>query len=96
MKRGSVTLAFGVGAVAQQCSYTLTAKGPASGTIGQLSDGQIRIGGGYVISNFYTVNGYMKDAANRGCIVTPPTSQIQCDQGVPGNSADSIVSEIVG
>jgi hypothetical protein len=51
-------------------SFGLTASGEESGTIGQLSDGQNRIGGGLVPATFTISNGGISDAAGRGCILT--------------------------
>ncbi|RDW82483.1 hypothetical protein BP6252_03595 [Coleophoma cylindrospora] len=64
------------------CSFGLTASGGESGTIGQLSDGQNRIGGGLDATTFTISNGGITDAAGRGCILTPSVEQFQCDQGV--------------
>lgn len=52
------------------CSFELTASGGQSGTIGQLSDGQLRIGGGFPASTFTIAHGGITDAAGRGCILT--------------------------
>jgi hypothetical protein len=66
------------------CPFTLTAHGPgsASGIVGQLGDGQNRIGGGYPAATFYHQNGSIIDSSKRGCILTPRSEQWQCDQGV--------------
>ncbi|PMD24454.1 hypothetical protein NA56DRAFT_656185 [Hyaloscypha hepaticicola] len=64
------------------CSFELTASGGQSGTIGQLSDGQSRIGGGLSAATFTINNGGIIDSAGRGCILTPSVEQFQCDQGV--------------
>ncbi|KAF2249655.1 hypothetical protein BU26DRAFT_409495, partial [Trematosphaeria pertusa] len=69
-------------------SFTLQAHGKASGPIGQLDDGQNRVGGGLPMGQ-YTLKygskgGEIVDGKNRGCILTPPTTQFQCDQGVGG------------
>lgn len=80
------------------CSFELTASGGESGTIGQLSDGQNRIGGGLSPATFTINNGGIIDSAGRGCILARkltlnvrffitnflPASveQFQCDQGV--------------
>lgn len=68
-------LSFVIGASAltvprSTCSFELTASGGKSGTIGQLSDGQNRIGGGLAASTFSISNGGITDAAGRGCILT--------------------------
>jgi hypothetical protein len=71
-----VTLSLVLGASAftavprSSCSFELTASGGQSGTIGQLSDGQNRIGGGLSPSTFTIDNGGITDAAGRGCILT--------------------------
>jgi hypothetical protein len=68
-----VALSFVLGATAvspRSCSFGLTASGKQSGTIGQLSDGQNRIGGGLVPATFTIDNGGITDAAGRGCILT--------------------------
>jgi len=98
-----VTLSLILGASAfavprSSCSFELTATGGKSGTIGQLSDGQNRIGGGLSAATFTINNGGIIDSAGRGCILTRksiaktlfvltnsvPASveQFQCDQGV--------------
>ena len=80
------------------CSFELTASGGESGTIGQLSDGQNRIGGGLSPATFTINNGGIIDSVGRGCILARkltlnvrffitnflPASveQFQCDQGV--------------
>lgn len=73
-----VTLSLALGASAlvvprssnSSCSFELTASGGESGTIGQLSDGQNRIGGGLSPATFTIDNGGITDAAGRGCILT--------------------------
>jgi len=66
--------------------------------IGQLSDGQNRIGGGLSAATFIIDNGGIIDSAGRGCILTrmltlnvdffcadsfaASVEQFQCDQGV--------------
>ncbi|CZT20316.1 related to GPI anchored cell wall protein [Ramularia collo-cygni] len=63
------------------CCFQLTASGDAKGTIGQLGDGQNRIGGGYPPATYCINNGGITDKNGRGCILTPPTTQFQCDVG---------------
>jgi hypothetical protein len=57
--------------------FTVTAEGPQSahGPIGQLSDGQNRIGGGHPGATFFLKDGRVIDKSHRGCILTPPTLQ---------------------
>lgn len=75
-------------------SFTLQAHGKASGPIGQLDDGQNRVGGGLPMGQ-YTLKygskgGEIVDGKNRGCILTPPTTQFQCDQGVGGECSSHL------
>ncbi|TVY36755.1 hypothetical protein LOCC1_G008463 [Lachnellula occidentalis] len=82
-----ITLSLALGASAlvvprSSCSFGLTATGGQTGTIGQLSDGQNRIGGGLSATTFTYSNGSITDAAGRGCILTPSIGQFQCDQNV--------------
>jgi hypothetical protein len=69
----ALSLALGASALAvprSSCSFELTASGGESGTIGQLSDGQNRIGGGLPAATFTINNGGITDSAGRGCILT--------------------------
>ncbi|USW55103.1 Putative ubiquitin 3 binding protein But2 [Septoria linicola] len=75
-----------------QCCFQLTAAGGASGSVGQLSDGQNRVGGNYAPATYCLNNGAITDSNNRGCILTPPTTQFQCDQGATPTSGFSIGS----
>ncbi|KAI7262007.1 hypothetical protein KC343_g4663 [Hortaea werneckii] len=67
-----------------KCCFAMTAYGGPGGTVGQLGDGQNRIGqnnlpvpqGTYCLNN-----GALTDSYGRGCIMTPPTGQFQCDVG---------------
>ncbi|KAI7089932.1 hypothetical protein KC356_g2084 [Hortaea werneckii] len=78
----------------QGCCFSLTASGGQSGTLWQLSDGQNRIGGQggddaqYCISS----DGTITDGSGRGCILTPPTTQFQCDTGATPDSGFSVSS----
>jgi len=72
------------------CCFQLTASGGESGTIGQLGDGQNRIGGGYTPATYCINNGEITDSSGRGCILTPPTTQFQCDVGATPTSGFSI------
>lgn len=54
-----------------KCCFTLTAHGGTSGSVGQLGDGQTRVGGGYPPSHFCLTNGGgITDGNDRGCILT--------------------------
>ncbi|KAJ5834805.1 hypothetical protein N7447_000831 [Penicillium robsamsonii] len=76
------------------CCFHLTSSGGAAGKLGQLGDGQNRIGDDSLQSAQYCIdsNGGITDSSGRGCILTPPTTQLQCDEGVsatPGFSVNS-------
>jgi len=73
------------------CCFSLTASGGASGTLGQLSDGQNRIGGGLPAAQYcIDSNGGITDGSGRGCILTPPTTQFQCDVGASPTTGFSV------
>jgi len=81
---GAAGLIIGASAAAvrrDQCCFQLTASGGAQGSIGQLGDGQNRIGGGFPPATYCINNGGITDKNGRGCILTPPTTQFQCDSG---------------
>lgn len=69
-------------------NFTMTANGKdsAHGPIGQLNDGQNRIGGGLPKGTYTLKDGYVWDQHSRACILTPPTTQWQCDQGASRES----------
>ena len=53
------------------CCFHLTASGGASGSLGQLSDGQVRVGDNSLsAAQFCISNGAITDSEGRGCIVT--------------------------
>jgi hypothetical protein len=86
MKYTLASLTFGLYASAATlpeniCTFTLIASGEASGIVGQLGDGQNRVGGGYPTGTYSMNNSQITDAHGRGCILTPPTTQFQCDDG---------------
>ncbi|TVY55358.1 hypothetical protein LCER1_G003391, partial [Lachnellula cervina] len=94
MKYSLSTLAVALGAslAASQCTFTITASGGQSGIVGQLSDGQNRIGGSNPTGTFTISNGEITDSLGRGCILTPPSTQFQCDVGATGTSGFAISS----
>ncbi|KAJ9300745.1 hypothetical protein DTO271G3_1909 [Paecilomyces variotii] len=98
MKNLAVAAAFAAGANAlvprsNTCCFGLTASGSVSGTIGQLSDGQNRIGGGLPAAQYcIDSSGGITDSNGRGCILTPPTTQFQCDSGAKPTTGFSISS----
>ena len=57
---------------AGSCCFQLTAAGGKAGTVGQLGDGQNRVGGSYPPATYCIKNGAITDAHGRGCILTPP------------------------
>ncbi|KAL3466056.1 ubiquitin 3 binding protein But2 C-terminal domain-containing protein [Aspergillus heterothallicus] len=98
MRNFATIAAFAAGANAlipraNSCCFTLTASGGASGTVGQLDDGQNRIGGNLPPGQYcIDSDGSITDGNGRGCILTPPTTQFQCDEGAspsPGFSVNS-------
>ena len=54
------------------CCFHLTASGGASGTVGQLSDGQNRIGDNTLSPAQFCISsdGSITDGSGRGCILT--------------------------
>ncbi|KAJ5681918.1 uncharacterized protein N7477_001858 [Penicillium maclennaniae] len=72
------------------CCFHLTASGDASGSVGQLSDGQNRIGDNSLSSADYCINssGGVTDSHGRGS----PTTQWQCDEGASPTTGFSIAS----
>jgi hypothetical protein len=65
--------------------FHLTASGGKSGVLGQLDDGQNRVGQTCGLATeqatYCLSNGGLTDSNGRGCILTPPTTQFQCDVG---------------
>lgn len=64
-----------------QCCFKLHTYGGAEGTVGQLYDGQNRIGGHYEPAVYCIRGDAIYDSEGRGCILTGPTGQWQCDEG---------------
>lgn len=75
------------------CCFELKASGEQSGTIGQLDDGQNRIGGGLSPATYCINDGAITDSNGRGCILTPPTTQFQCDEGATPTEGFSVSGE---
>lgn len=65
------------------CCFHLKAHGGPGGYVDQLGDGQNRIGQSGLPEGTYCIdgNGGLTDGQGRGCILTPPTTQFQCDVG---------------
>ncbi|KAK5130775.1 hypothetical protein LTR08_001665 [Meristemomyces frigidus] len=78
----------------QGCCFGLSASGGPGGVLGQISDGQNRIGqsglpaGSYCIDN----SGGLTDGNGHGCILTPPTGQFQCDIGASASTGFAVDS----
>ncbi|KAI9716202.1 MAG: hypothetical protein M1828_000428 [Chrysothrix sp. TS-e1954] len=72
------------------CCFEIMASGGPGGHLGQLSDGQNRIGQGHSPAKYCLNNGALTDAHGRGCILTPPTTQFQCDEGATPTGGFSI------
>lgn len=74
--KAAVLLAFALAIVTEAspcggtCCFYLTASGGQAGTVGQLDDGQTRIGGGLPPAKFCLTNTSIKDSQGRGCIIT--------------------------
>ncbi|KAL1301990.1 hypothetical protein AAFC00_002444 [Neodothiora populina] len=100
MKTAFTPLGFVLGASAaalvprDQCCFSLTAAGGVSGSVGQLGDGQNRIAqsGGLDKQNgqYCLSDGKITDGNGRGCILTPPTTQFQCDVGASPTGGFSV------
>ena len=99
----SATLLFSVGATASLtrrhniCSLQLTAFGGCAGPVGQIPDGQCRVGGGLPQSLFQLdkSRGILTDSIGRGCYITPEANQLQCDAGRPGKAARDLLTLLV-
>ncbi|KAJ5991128.1 hypothetical protein N7499_011672 [Penicillium canescens] len=99
MKNFYTLAAFAAGANALvsrdgSCCFHLDASGAMTGSVGQLSDGQNRIGDNSLSPAQFCISsdGSVTDGNGRGCILTPPTTQFQCDTGAtptPGFSVSS-------
>jgi hypothetical protein len=80
-----------------QCCFSLTASGGKSGVLGQLGDGQNRVGqtGGLATqqATYCLSNGGLTDSNGRGCILTPPTTQFQCDVGATPTTGFAVNSK---
>lgn len=57
------------------CCFHLTASGDKSGSLGQLSDGQVRVGDNSLsAAKFCLSGGVITDSEGRGCVVTSKIS----------------------
>ncbi|KAF2159256.1 hypothetical protein M409DRAFT_60960 [Zasmidium cellare ATCC 36951] len=89
------TLSQGLGTRETGCCFHLDAFGDPSGPVVQLDDGQNRIEQDGLPEGQYclTADGGLTDAKGRGCILTPPTTQWQCDAGASPTPGFSITSD---
>ncbi|MCJ1482956.1 hypothetical protein MMC06_003122 [Schaereria dolodes] len=75
------------------CCFQINAAGAggAEGSVGQLPDGQNRVGGGLTPATYcIDSNGAITDESGRGCILTSPTTQFQCDSAAAASPGFSI------
>ncbi|KAJ5380817.1 uncharacterized protein N7496_003245 [Penicillium cataractarum] len=90
------SLAIGANALvgrSDSCCFHLTASGDKSGSLGQLSDGQVRVGDDSLsAATFCLSGGVITDSEGRGCVITTETTQFQCDAGSAGTSGFSLSS----
>ena len=98
MRYALAPLAFGLGANAlvargnTQC-FQLKASGGAQGILGQLGDGQNRVGDHLPNGCYCLSDGGFTDSNGRGCILTPPTTQFQCDVGASPTTGFAVGSD---
>lgn len=98
MKNFVTVAAFAAGANAlvgrsSSCCFHINVSGGSQGELGQLGDGQNRVGDNSLSPAQYCIDasGGITDGNGRGCILTPPTTQFQCDEGAkptPGFSVN--------
>ncbi len=91
----STALIAGVNALVVRdggCAFKLTAASGTSGEVSQVVDGQNRVDASGLPSSTYTIraDGGIFDQNGRGCIVTPATTQLQCDAGANPTTGFSI------
>ncbi|KAK6524010.1 hypothetical protein TWF694_005678 [Orbilia ellipsospora] len=74
--------------------FTISVSGGVSGPLGQIGDGQNRVGPATPSPAKYTLGcgGGITDQNGRGCILTPPTTQFQCDVGASPTTGFAIGS----
>lgn len=98
MRYAFAPLALGLGANAlvartsTQC-FQLKASGGAEGVLGQLDDGQNRVGDHLPNGCYCLSDGGFTDSHGRGCILTPPTTQFQCDVGASPTTGFAVGSD---
>ncbi|THY81570.1 hypothetical protein D6C91_04641 [Aureobasidium pullulans] len=76
------------------CCFGINVSGDGveGGSLGQINDGQNRFGPGQSGASYCINNGQITDKNGRGCVITGPTDQFQCDQGASPTEGFSITS----
>ncbi|KAI5251796.1 hypothetical protein E4T42_03925 [Aureobasidium subglaciale] len=76
------------------CCFGINVSGDGvqGGSLGQLSDGQNRFGPNQSGATYCIDNGQITDKNGRGCILTGPTTQFQCDQGASPTGGFSVAA----
>ncbi|KAJ5891565.1 GPI anchored cell wall protein [Penicillium subrubescens] len=74
------------------CCFNLNVSGEVIGPLGQLTDGQSRVGDNSLSQSLFCINstGVITDSTGKGCIITPETTQFQCDEGKSGTPGFTI------
>ncbi|KAG9538128.1 hypothetical protein KCV01_g26740, partial [Aureobasidium melanogenum] len=74
------------------CCFGINVSGDGvqGGSLGQLSDGQNRFGPNQSGATYCINDGKITDKSGRGCILTGPTTQFQCDSGASPTGGFSI------
>ncbi len=102
MKYTLSSLAFGLTSAgvlqtrqSASCAFGISVSGGVTGSLGQLADGQNRVGPGQSGAQYSmscSGNGGSITQPGRGCILTPPTTQFQCDSGAVPTPGFTITS----
>ncbi|KEQ75644.1 hypothetical protein M436DRAFT_41835 [Aureobasidium namibiae CBS 147.97] len=76
------------------CCFGINVSGDGvqGGSLGQLTDGQNRFGPNQSGATYCIDDGKITDKNGRGCILTGPTTQFQCDQGASPTGGFSVAS----
>jgi hypothetical protein len=76
------------------CCFGINVSGDGvdGGSLGQLDDGQNRFGPNQSGATYCIDDGKITDKNGRGCILTGPTTQFQCDQGASPTGGFSVAS----
>jgi len=75
------------------CCFQLTASGSVAGPVGELDDGQVRIGGGLQpVQYCVDSSGSLNDSSGRKCVLTETTTQLLCGAIVNRSATFSVNS----